>query len=159
MDVTSLYTNIRQEEGVETVCKTYESFYKASPATPTRYFERAFKLILQENSLEFTEKKGKEKKKKSTRGSATKIVFAFGNVQVTMHRTILYTAITFFVTNVFKGKRYAIKSLLDVETHLKAIETISSENEFKTKISHFRASYQTSTPREFDYGYTLKHKD
>ena len=26
-DVTSLYTNIPQEEGITTVCKTYEAFY------------------------------------------------------------------------------------------------------------------------------------
>ena len=134
MDVTNLYTNIRQEEGVETVCKTYGSFYKDSPATPTRYLERAFKLILQENSLEFIEKKKRKEKKKTTRVSATKIVVAFSNVQVTIHRTTLYIAITFFVTNVFNGKRYAIKSLLDVETRFTAIETISSGKEFKTKI-------------------------
>ena len=64
MDMTNQYTNIRQEEGVETVCKTYDSFYKDNPATPTRYLERAFKLILQENSHSFIGKK-KEKKKKT----------------------------------------------------------------------------------------------
>ena len=53
MDMTSLYTNISQEEGVETVCKTYDSFYKGSPPIPTQYLKRALKLILQENSFEF----------------------------------------------------------------------------------------------------------
>ena len=72
-------------------------------------------------------------------------------------------------TNVFKGERFAEKSILDIETHFKPTETFqythfsschplgvkkgfikgealrllrtnSSENEFKTKISHFRAS-------------------
>ena len=52
MDVTSLYTNIPQEEGVETVCKTYDSFYEDSPPIPTQYLKRALKLILQENSFE-----------------------------------------------------------------------------------------------------------
>ena len=28
MDVTSLYTNIPQEEGINTVCKAYEAFYQ-----------------------------------------------------------------------------------------------------------------------------------
>ncbi|XP_068757558.1 uncharacterized protein [Montipora capricornis] len=53
MDVTSLYTNIPQEEGVKTVCKTYDSFYKDSPPIPTQYLKRVLKLILQENSFEF----------------------------------------------------------------------------------------------------------
>ena len=54
MDVTSLYTNVLQEEVVETVCKTYDSFYKDSPPIPTQYLKRA--LILQENSFEFNGK-------------------------------------------------------------------------------------------------------
>ena len=57
MDVTSLYTNIPQEEGIETVCKAYDSFYKDSPPIPTQYLKRALKLILQENSFEFNGKK------------------------------------------------------------------------------------------------------
>ena len=79
------------------------------------------------------------------------------------------TKITFLDTNVFKGERFAEKSILDIETHFKPTETFqnthfsschplgvkqgfikgealrllrtnSSENEFKSKISHFRAS-------------------
>ena len=57
MYVTSLYTNIPQEEGIETVCKAYDSFYKDSPPIPTQYLKRALKLILQENSFEFNGKK------------------------------------------------------------------------------------------------------
>ena len=37
MDVTSLYTNIPREEGVNTVCKAYEEFYQGNPPTPTRF--------------------------------------------------------------------------------------------------------------------------
>ena len=75
----------------------------------------------------------------------------------------------FLDTNVFKGERFAEKSILDIETHFKPTETFqythfsschplgvkkgfikgealrllrtnSSENGFKTKISHFRAT-------------------
>ena len=216
MDVTSLYTNIPQEEGVETVCKTYDSFYKDSPPIPTQYLKRALKLILQENSFEFNGKNYLQ-----THGTAmgTKMAVAFANIfmaeveteilnqsafkplvwkryiddifsiwnihkhQVTQfielankhHQTIKFTAeisytkITFLDTNVFKGERFAEKSILDIETHFKPTETFqythfsschppglkkgfikgealrllrtnSSENEFKSKISHFRAS-------------------
>ena len=40
MDVTNLYTNIPQEEGVETVCRTYNSFCKDSPPIPTQYLKK-----------------------------------------------------------------------------------------------------------------------
>ena len=41
MDVTSLYKNIPQEEGVETECKTCNSFYKDSPPVPTQYLKNS----------------------------------------------------------------------------------------------------------------------
>ncbi|XP_067017350.1 uncharacterized protein [Acropora muricata] len=77
MDGTSLYTNIPQEEGVETVCKTYDSFYKYSPPIPTQYLKRALKLILQENSFEFNGKNYLQ-----THGTAmgTKMAVAFANI-------------------------------------------------------------------------------
>jgi len=37
MDVTSLYTNIPQEEGITTVCEAYEEFYRENPPIPSRY--------------------------------------------------------------------------------------------------------------------------
>jgi len=37
MDVTSLYTTIPQEEGIDTICKAYDNFYKESPPIPTYY--------------------------------------------------------------------------------------------------------------------------
>ena len=49
MDVTSLYTNIPQEEGIETVHNAYESFYEGESSIPTQYLKSALKLILLEN--------------------------------------------------------------------------------------------------------------
>ena len=39
MDVTSLYTNIPQEEGITTVCKAYEDDHKYNPQIPTKYIK------------------------------------------------------------------------------------------------------------------------
>ena len=41
MDVTSLYTNIPQEEGIETVCNAYESFCEGESPIPTQYLKSA----------------------------------------------------------------------------------------------------------------------
>ena len=46
MDVTSLYTNIPQEEGITTVCNAYETFYKNNPPIPTRFIREMLQLIL-----------------------------------------------------------------------------------------------------------------
>ena len=55
MDVTSLYTNISQEEGITTVCEAYEYFYERKPPIPTRYLREMLSLILEKirsNSME-----------------------------------------------------------------------------------------------------------
>jgi len=57
MDVASLYTNIPQEEGVQTVCRAYETFYVNKPPIPTPLLEQSLRLILQENSFQFAGKK------------------------------------------------------------------------------------------------------
>ena len=77
MDVTSLYTNIPQEEGIQTVCTAYETFYKNEPPIPTRLLEQALRLILQENSFQFTGKNYLQ-----THGTAmgTKMAVAFANI-------------------------------------------------------------------------------
>ena len=77
MDVTSLYTNIPQEEGIETVCKAYDAFYKEETPIATEYIKRALKLILQENSFEFNGKNYLQ-----THGTAmgTKMAVAFANI-------------------------------------------------------------------------------
>ena len=39
MDVSSLYTNIPQEEGTEIVCKAYDSFHNYNPPIPTGVYK------------------------------------------------------------------------------------------------------------------------
>ena len=79
MDVTSLYTNIPQEEGIETVCRAYDMFYNNEPPVPTRLINQALRLILQENSFQFMEGHYLQ-----THGTAmgTKMAVAFANIFV-----------------------------------------------------------------------------
>ena len=77
MDVTSLYTNIPQEEGIATVCNAYEQFHKNKPPIPTRFLREMLRLILQENSFQFIGKNYLQ-----THGTAmgTKMAVAFANI-------------------------------------------------------------------------------
>ena len=56
MDLTSLYTNIPQEEGINIVCTAYETFYNDTPPIPERLQEKTLGLILQENSFQFNKR-------------------------------------------------------------------------------------------------------
>ena len=53
MDITSLCTNIPSEEGINIVCKTYETFHLNKPPIPTFYLRDMLRLILKENSFQF----------------------------------------------------------------------------------------------------------
>ena len=77
MDVTSLHTNILQEEGIQTVCEACDAFYKDTPPIPTRLLAQALRLILQENSFQFCGKNYLQ-----THGTAmgTKMAVAFANI-------------------------------------------------------------------------------
>ena len=56
MDVTSLYTNIPQEEGITIICKAYETFYQNKPPIPSQYLADMLRLILRENFFNLLEK-------------------------------------------------------------------------------------------------------
>ena len=77
MDVTSLYTNIPQREGITTVCHAYEEFHQGNPPVPTRFLSEMLSLILLENSFQFHEKDYLQ-----THGTAmgTKMAVAFANI-------------------------------------------------------------------------------
>ena len=51
MDVSSLKTNIPQEEGTNIVCGAYEKFHNHNAPIPTHYLREMFGLILRENSF------------------------------------------------------------------------------------------------------------
>ena len=77
MDVTSLYTNITQEEGIQTVCRAYDAFYENKPPIPTPLLKEALRLVLEENSFQFNGKNYLQ-----THGTAmgTKMAVAFANI-------------------------------------------------------------------------------
>lgn len=56
LDVSSLYTNIPQEEGIDTACRAFENFYGDETPIPTLSLREILRLILQENSFEFNDK-------------------------------------------------------------------------------------------------------
>ena len=77
LDVTSLYTNIPQEEGINTVCRAYKNFYGDNTPIPTQSLRECRRLILQENSFEFNDKNYLQ-----IHGTAmgTKMAVAFANI-------------------------------------------------------------------------------
>ena len=77
MDVTSLYTNIPQEEGITTVCKAYEDFYQNHLPIPTKFLRQMLCLILKENSFQFN---GRHYLQTHGTAMGTKMAVAFANV-------------------------------------------------------------------------------
>ena len=77
MDVTSLYTNIPQREGITTVCHAYEEFHQGNPPVPTRFLSEMLSLILHENSFQFN---GKDYLQTHGTAMGTKMAVAFANI-------------------------------------------------------------------------------
>ena len=84
MDVTSLYTNIPQEDGINIVCKTYETFHLNKPPIPSLYLRDMLRLILKENSFHFNRENYLQ-----THGTAmgTKMAVSFANISMVMVET------------------------------------------------------------------------
>ncbi|XP_078384082.1 uncharacterized protein LOC144666535, partial [Oculina patagonica] len=56
LDVSSLYTNIPQSEGIEVICRYYEKHYEHNLPIPTNDLRELMRLILEENSFKFNER-------------------------------------------------------------------------------------------------------
>ena len=56
MDVSSLYTNIPQEDGITIVCNAYENFHAQKPPIATKFLREMLSLVLKENSFQFNGK-------------------------------------------------------------------------------------------------------
>ena len=77
MDVTSLYTNIPQEEGITIVCNAYENFHVKKPPIATNFLTEMLSLILKENSFQFN---GKDYLQTHRTVMGTKMAAAFTNI-------------------------------------------------------------------------------
>ena len=77
IDVSSLYTNIPQEEGTEIVCKAYDSFHNYNPPIPTRFLREMLGLILNENSFQFN---GENYLQTHGTTMGTKMAVSFANI-------------------------------------------------------------------------------
>ena len=76
MDVTSLYTNIPQEEGITIVCNAYENFHAKNPPIATNFLREMLSLILK-NSFQFN---GKDYLQTHGTVMGTKMAVAFANI-------------------------------------------------------------------------------
>ena len=77
MDVTSLYTNIPQEEGLTLVCQAYEEFHDKNPPIATHFLKEMLSVILKENSFQFN---GKDYLQIHGTAMGTKMAVAFTNI-------------------------------------------------------------------------------
>ena len=78
MDVTSLYTNIPQEEGINIVRTAYETFYNETTPIPKRFLGKALRLISQEHSFQFNKRTNYFQTHRTA--VDTKIAVAFANI-------------------------------------------------------------------------------
>ena len=100
LDVTSLYTNIPQDEGIETICKAYETFYQSEAPIPTNALRKMLRLILQENSFQFC---GKDYLQTHGTAMGTKMAVAFANIFMS---TVATDIINKSKTKPLEWKRY-----------------------------------------------------
>ena len=77
MDVTSLYTNIPQEEGITIVCNPYENCHADNPPIATNFLREMLSLILKENSFQFN---GKDYLQTHGTAMGTKTAVALANI-------------------------------------------------------------------------------
>ena len=80
MDVTSLYTNIPQEEGINIVYTEYEFFCNDTPSFPKRLLAKGLRLTLQENLFQFN-KRNYFQTHETTMGTKTPI-FSWGKSKI-----------------------------------------------------------------------------
>ena len=124
MDVTSLYTNIPQEEGT-IVCNAYENFHAKNPPIATNFLREMLSLILK-NSFRFN---GKDYLQTHGTAMGTKMAVAFANIfMASIEKEIL---------------RQSINKPLTWKRFIDDVFCLWDTN--KEEIEHFRLSKQILT--------------
>ena len=170
MDVTSLYTNIPQNEGIEIVCKAYENFDKNNPPTciPTHYYVREMlRLILKENSFQFN---GKHYLQTHGTAMGTKTAVSFANIFMAHIETTILSRTVFkptvwkrYIDDIFslwdiskpdikafieQANLFKEKSILDVKTRFQKTKTF--------QYTHFTSCHPPSVQKGFVKGEALR---
>ena len=146
MDVTSLYTNIPQEEGITIVCNAYENFHAQKPPIATNFLREMLSLILKENSFQFNRKDYLQ-----THGTAmgTKMAVAFANIfMASIEKEILRQSVNKPLT----WKRFIYDVFCLWDTNKDEIELfIVQENsyhptiEFTAEVSQLETTFSDTT--------------
>ena len=136
MDVTCLYTNILQEQGMQIVCAAYDKFYINNPPIPTRCLRKILRLILEENSFKLTNKLYLQCHRTAM---GTKAAAAFANIFMAEIQTQIFR----------QSKHKPLKWIryIDDTTSLWVTTDMKSYNSFRkqtnsTQQSNLRLKYQ-----------------
>ena len=155
MDVTSLYY-IPQEEGIEIVCRTYETFYGNELPIPTHFLifmaEVETDIIKQSPNIPLIWKRIIDIF--SPWNTNKEAINSFTELANSFHPAIKFTAeisdteITFLDTCVYKGDRFKKHCILDVRTRLKPTETF--------QYKHFNSCHPPDVRKGFIKGEALR---
>ena len=142
MDVTSLYTNIPQEEGIATVCNAYETFHKNSPPIPTHFIREMLELILKENSFKFN---GKHYLQTHGTAMGTKVAVAFANIFMSVIETeiILHSSIKPLVWKRYIDDIFSLWNIdrKDIDLFLEQANNYHPTIKFTAEISDTEITY------------------
>ena len=148
MDVTSLYTNIPQEEGITIVCNTYENFHAQKPPIATNFLREMLSLILKENSFQFN---GKDYLQTHGTAMGTKMAVAFANIfMASIEKEILRQSVNKPLT--WKRFIYGVFCLWDtnkeeIEHSIEQANSYHPTIKFTAEVSQLETTFLDTTVR------------
>ena len=134
MDVTSLYTNIPQEEGITTVCRAYDAFHNNNLPIPTEHLRELLDLILKENSFQFN---GENYLQANGTAMGTKMAVAFANIFMAEFETklIRQSRIKLIEWKRFIDDVFSLKSKQEINLFIEQANQFHPSIKFTAEIS------------------------